>query len=265
MNSPEPVRDFDGRVALVTGASGGIGRLIALDLSKRGARVFVNGRTPDTLATVVKEIEHLGGWAAAVPGDVTVPDQAVAVVDAAAEGGLDFAVLSGAGITPTGALFKLFQDMELSDLIPNAEAHWLSKAYLAHAALRHMVPRGYGKIVALSTDAGRVPTTNESMIGASAAALMQMFRVLGREVGRFGIRTNVVSCGPVIENVPVAAAPMEGLEHHGQSVLNKLDRRRIFPVSGRDVASAVGFLLSPGGDNVTGQTWSVNGGISMVG
>ena len=81
---------------------------------------------------------------------------------------LDFGVWSGAGTTPQGALWKLFLDMSYEEFLPVIEAHWLSKAALTHAALEVMVPGGYGKIVNLCTDAGRVPTTNESMIGGAA-------------------------------------------------------------------------------------------------
>jgi 3-oxoacyl-[acyl-carrier protein] reductase len=263
---PVVTRDLAARTALITGSTGGLAKTIATELAHRGAHVVINGRHKHTVDATVAELEAAGLSASAAVGDICDPSQAIDVVDEAALGRqLDFCVLSGAGTSGAGLLFKLFKDMDVADFPGVATAHWLSKAYLTHAAVRHMAPNGYGKIVALSTDAGRVGTTNESMIGGGAAALMQMFRVLARELGPDGIRLNVVSCGPVTDTVsdlpPLADADSEA----GHRVASRLLRRRMFPVSGVDLANTVGFLLAETGDNITGQTWSVNGGISMVG
>jgi 3-oxoacyl-[acyl-carrier protein] reductase len=265
--SERPVpHDLAGCNALVTGGSGGLGRTIATELAARGAHVVINGRHNDTVDGVVAEIKATGGMASPAVGDITDPTQALAVVEQAASGRrLDFCVLSGAGTSGPGLLFKLFQDMDPGEFAGVAAAHWLSKAYVTHAAVAHMIPNGYGKVVALSTDAGRVGTTNESMIGGGAAALMQMFRVLARELGPHGIRLNVVSCGPVTDTVPELPPAEESTSAPGHKVADKLLRRRMFPVSGLDLARTVAFLLAGSGDHITGQTWSVNGGISMVG
>ena len=258
--------DLEGRRALVTGGNGGIGRVISLELARRGAHVVVNGRTPEKVDAVVAEIEALGGTASGVPGDITRPEMARSVVLHAADGGvLDFGVWSGAGTTPQGALWKLFLDMSYEEFLPVIEAHWLSKAALTHAALEVMVPGGYGKIVNLCTDAGRVPTTNESMIGGAAAGVMQMFRVLARELGRYGIRLNTVSWDPSPKSTRSSGATQLSAWRRRRRVLSKLDKRRMFPVAGLDLARTVGFLLADTGDNITGQTWSVNGGLSIVG
>jgi NAD(P)-dependent dehydrogenase (short-subunit alcohol dehydrogenase family) len=104
------------------------------------------------------------------------------------------------------------------------------------------------------------------MIGGAAAGVMQMFRVLARELGRYGIRLNTVSCGPVAEvDTFVRSNPVDRVGDAGARVLSKLDKRRMFPVAGLDLARTVGFLLADTGDNITGQTWSVNGGLSIVG
>ena len=86
--------------------------------------------------------------------------------------------------------------------------------------------------------------------------------MLERELGRYGIRLNTVSCGPVAE---VGAFVVDRVGDAGARVLSKLDKRRMFPVAGLDLARTLGFMLADTGDNITGQTWSVNGGLSIVG
>lgn len=260
-----------GRVALVTGSSTGVGRTTAFVLAQAGAHVVVNGRSAERLTPVVEKILDDGGSASAHVANLLDREQIKEMVDDTATrfGRLDIVVANGAGATELTLPWKPFHRMDPERMLDIVLSHWLGKAYLIRAALEHMIPQQYGKIVNISTDAGLVPTSGESMIGGGAAGLMQMARVVAREVGRYGIRVNTVSCGPLTDN-PIDE--IEGYRRLAEAAMAKqaTDRvspkllaRRLFPVTMADVANAVLYLVAETGDNVTGQTWSVNGGISM--
>jgi 3-oxoacyl-[acyl-carrier protein] reductase len=255
------------RVTLVTGGSGGIGRVVATCIARPDEHVVVAGRPGGTAAqVVVDEIVAAGGSASAAAADLLEPKQIKELVDGvvAEHGRLDHLVASGAGFSAAGLHFKLFTDMDPDDFSGVVNAHWLGKAHLIHAALAHMVPAAYGKIVNISSDAGRVPTPNESMLGGAAAGLMLMTRAVAREVGRQGVRINTISLGPLADVDMVRLAQLSPSGEASVAVAQKLTSKLLFPVTAVDIAAAAQFLLSPAGDNVTGQTISVNGGVSTT-
>jgi len=254
------------RVTLVTGGSSGIGKVVATRIASPAGHVVVAGRPGGTAQDVADQIVAAGGSASSAAADLLEPKQVKDLVDGvvAEYGRLDHLVASGAGFSPAGLHFKLFTDMDPADFPGVVSAHWLSKAYLIHAALAHMIPAGYGKIVNISSDAGRVPTPNESMLGGAAAGLMLMTRAIAREVGRQGVRVNTISLGPLADVDMVRLAQMSPSGEASVAVAQKLTSRLLFPVTASDIAAAAEFLLSPAGDNVTGQTISVNGGVSTT-
>jgi len=254
------------RVTLVTGGSSGIGKVVATRIASPADHVVVAGRPGGTAQDVADQIIAAGGSASSATADLLEPKQVKDLVDGvvAEYGRLDHLVASGAGFSPAGLHFKLFTDMDPADFPGVVSAHWLSKAYLIHAALAHMIPAGYGKIVNISSDAGRVPTPNESMLGGAAAGLMLMTRAIAREVGRKGVRVNTISLGPLADVDMVRLAQMSPSGEASVAVAQKLTSRLLFPVTASDIAAAAEFLLSPAGDNVTGQTISVNGGVSTT-
>jgi 3-oxoacyl-[acyl-carrier protein] reductase len=254
------------RVTLVTGGSSGIGKAVATRIASLTGHVVVAGRPGGTAQDVADQIVAAGGSASSAAADLLEPEQVKDLVDGvvAEYGRLDHLVASGAGFSPAGLHFKLFTDMDPADFPGVVTAHWLSKAYLIHAALAHMIPAGYGKIVSISSDAGRVPTPNESMLGGAAAGLMLMTRAIAREVGRKGVRVNTISLGPLADVDMVRLAQMSPSGEASVAVAQKLTSRLLFPVTASDIAAAAEFLLSPAGDNVTGQTISVNGGVSTT-
>jgi len=264
-NSPAPV-DPAAKVTLVTGATSGIGKVIAQRLAAAGATVVVAGRPGGSAPEVAAEVTAGGGRATPAAADLLDPADIRNMVDAVAaeHGRLDHVVASGAGFSPAGLHFKLFFDMDPADFPGVVNAHWLSKAYLIHAALAHMIPAGYGKIVNISSDAGRVPTPNESMLGGAAAGLMIMTRAISREAGRKGVRINTISLGPLADVDMARVAAMSPSGDASMAVAAKLKRRLLFPVTANDIAAATAFLLSPAGDNISGQTISVNGGVSTT-
>lgn len=257
-----------GRIALVTGATGFIGRACALRLARAGATVVVSGRNAAAGAEVVKEIEAAGGVARFEPADLfdpdTLVDMAQRVVDR--HGRIDVLVASGAGASRDSLGFRLFKDMERSHIDRFIQSHWLSRIHVIRAVYPHMRAHG-GSMVMIGTDAGRVATVGEALIGGATAAMMQMCRALAREFGREKIRVNVVSMSYVGDAEPRWDDGTEALLGHDRKggMLENLRKRMLFPVVCADIAEAATFLASPAAGAITGQTLSVNGGLTTPG
>lgn len=262
-----------GKVALVTGATGYIGKAIAIKLARQGAYIAVNGRNQPAGKAVVEEIIALGGSALFAPADITDSQQVKAMVnDVVSElGKLDILVASGAGASHDSLPFRLFDELDHDEIDYYIKSHWLSRAYVVQASVKHMKASGGGKIVMLGTDAGRIATVGESMIGGSTAGMMQMSRALARELGRHNIRINVVSMSyisdaePRWQNSSDALESKQDAEGKRKGMLENLRKRMLFDVTTEDIAGAVAFFASPSSDAITGQTLSVNGGLSTPG
>ncbi|MBW8463241.1 SDR family oxidoreductase, partial [Acidovorax sp.] len=159
-----------------------------------------------------------------------------------------------------------FKEMSNGDFDNYIRAHWLTRAFAIQAAARVMALHGRGKIVAVGTDAGRVATVGESFIGGATAGMMQMCRVLARELGRDGIRVNAVAMSYIWDAEPRWGPGSPALEGgHGKGMIENLRKRMLFPVHCQDIANAAAFLAGPESDAITGQTLSVNGGLSTPG
>ncbi len=273
MSTNTPALPLAGKIALVTGATGYIGKAIALQLAGEGAIVAVNGRNKQAGNAVVAEIEAQGGKAIFAPADITNGEQVKNMIDSAVAqlGSLDILVASGAGASHDSLPFRLFDELDHSEIDYYIKTHWMTRAYAVQAAARHMTRQGGGKMVLIGTDAGRVATVGESMIGGATAGMMQMSRALARELGRNKIRINVVSMSyisdaePRWHNSSAALESKEDAEGKRKGMLENLRKRMLFDVTSRDIAAAVSFLAGPGSDAITGQTLSVNGGLSTPG
>lgn len=229
-----------GRAALVTGASGGIGVAIVTALHAAGARV----------AGADRPGHPPPAEALAIEADLADPAAAKAVVGrAVAElGGLDILVHS-AGIARDGMLWKL-DDAAWSDVMRvNLDAAF----YLLREAAPLMRARGGGAIVLIASINGERGKLGQSNYAASKAGLIGLGRTAARELGRFGIRVNMIAPGlietPMTANLP-AAARKAALE---ETVLGRSGRPE-------DVANAALFLVSPMSGHVTGQVLRVDGG-----
>ena len=227
---------------------------------------MVNSRTKERIKPVADEIKAKGGRADFIAADLMDRQQVEGMVDRTVKrfGKLDILVANGAGATRFTLPFKFFHTQDPDNFEAVAIGTWLSKAWLIRKALDHMIPQKYGKIVNISTDAGLIPTTGESMIGGGAAGLLMMTRVMAREIGRYGVRINTIATGGVVDN---PRGEIEGYNlgntEASAHVSPKLQSRRLFPVTSLDMANAVLFLAAETGDNITGQAWSINGGLSM--
>ncbi len=273
-NTEAPINQpLHGKVAIVTGATGYIDKAIALKLASQGASIAINGRNKKAGNSVVKEIQTLGGIAIFAPADIMDGAEVTAMVDrvVAQFGQVDILVASGAGASHDSLPFRLFDELNHDEIEHYIKSHWLSRAYAVQACIRHMKVSGGGKIVLIGTDAGRIATVGESMIGGSTAGMMQMSRALARELGRHNIRINVVSMSyisdaePRWQNSSDALETKEDAEGKRKGMLENLRKRMLFDVSTEDIAGTVTFFAGPASDAITGQTLSVNGGLSTPG
>jgi NAD(P)-dependent dehydrogenase (short-subunit alcohol dehydrogenase family) len=190
---------FDGRVAIVTGAGGGLGRAHALLLAARGAQVVVNdlggsvdgaGASEGPAAAVAREIEDAGGVAVANTDTVATPDGGQGIVDAAlsAFGRVDI-VVNNAGILRDRA----FHNLTPADIDPIIDVHLRGAFYPTIPAWRAMREQGYGRVVFTSSASGILGNFGQSNYGAAKMGVVGLTRVLAIEGARHGIRVNAIA------------------------------------------------------------------------
>jgi NAD(P)-dependent dehydrogenase (short-subunit alcohol dehydrogenase family) len=186
---------FDDRVAIVTGAGGGLGRCHALGLAARGAKVVVNdlgsgGAPSDATRRVVEEIEGAGGTAMADGADVTNADEVAAMVARAhAEWGRVDILVNNAGILRD----KSFAKMEIADFEKVVGVHLMGSAICTKAVWGGMRDRGYGRIVFTSSASGIYGNFGQANYGAAKAAMIGLMNVLHLEGAKYDIRVNVLA------------------------------------------------------------------------
>jgi NAD(P)-dependent dehydrogenase (short-subunit alcohol dehydrogenase family) len=243
MRSPIVVRDLEGKVALVTGATSGIGKAAAVQLAAQGATVIVHGRDADRGAAVVAEIENDGGSARFVGVELGEPAEALRLAREA--GDVDILV-NNAGFAWFGPSAEL-EGKTLDQLFAaNVQAPYLLVSVLAPK----MVARGHGVIINLASRAGSVGQPNTAAYGATKAALASLARSWAAEYGPAGVRVNAISPGPVYTN----AAEREVFDSLGETtVLGRAGQPQ-------EVADVIGFLASPRASYITGTNVAVDGG-----
>ena len=242
-----------GRVALVTGASQGIGRTCALRLAKDGAIVAVAARNQEKLNELVSEITAAGGTAAAFNLDVTDEDQVKTTVKAviAQFGKIDILV-NNAGITRD----QLVMRMKRADWDAVLQTN-LTSAYLCtQAVIGSMLKRRWGRIVNITSVFGQMGQAGQTNYSASKAGLIGFTMAIAREVGSRNITCNAVAPG-FIETAMTATLS----EEFKQTAVKQIPLGRVG--SSDDVASAVVFLASDEASYITGHVLNVNGGMLM--
>jgi 2-hydroxycyclohexanecarboxyl-CoA dehydrogenase len=247
---------FAERVAIVTGAASGIGRATALDLAREGATVVVADIDISGAEKVAAEIRK-SGHAIAQQVDVTDAAQArsMAAETLKAFGRIDILV-SNAGWDRAGPFMETDEEFWDKVIAINYRGHLAT----THAVLPSMIERGWGRIVTVASDAGRVGSTGEVVYSGAKGAVIAFTKGLAREVARHGVNVNCVA--PGLTDTPLLAGISEGAERLMAAIVRSIPLGRV----GRpeEVARAIVFFASPDADYITGQTLSVNGGLNML-
>ncbi|OGD24541.1 MAG: 3-oxoacyl-[acyl-carrier-protein] reductase [Candidatus Aminicenantes bacterium RBG_13_63_10] len=244
---------LNGQVAVVTGASQGIGRAIALELAAAGAVVQAVDIQMEKLEDVVRDIQAAGGQAAPHAADVSRGDQAEAVVRAvlAAHGRID-ALVNNAGITRDGLLMRMKEEDWDAVLAVNLKGVF----NFSRAVVRTMLARRSGRIVNIASVVGMMGNAGQANYAASKAGVIGFSKSLAREVAPRGVTVNCLAPGYI------ATAMTEGLPEEVKKAFLELIPMKKFGTP-EDVARAVLFLLSDSAAYITGQVIGVNGGMYM--
>jgi 3-oxoacyl-[acyl-carrier protein] reductase len=242
---------LDGKGAIVTGGSLGIGRAVALDLAREGANVAVNYRRHDTEAKqVVADIEKMGRKGLAVKADVSNYDDAVKMFEQAREafGRVDILVCN-AGITWDGVIWKMSEEQWDRVITVNLKGYF---NYNKAAALMFKDQK-YGKIVNISSINGMRGKFAQSNYAASKGGEIAMSKSLAKELGKFNINVNVVAPGLVMTDMMENLAPEFQATALAETTLGRF-------ATPDDVAHLVSFLCSDRAQHVTGEVIKIDGG-----
>lgn len=234
-----------GSSALVTGATAGIGREVALQLAELGAEVVVHGRNPERGAEVVQEIQNRGDKARFVAANLADSDD---VRRLAAEAGPVDILINNAGVYKFGATADTDDAFFDEHVNVNLRAPYI----LVQQLVPGMAERGRGVVVNLSTVAAAVPARTGGIYGATKAGIELLTRIWADEFGRSGLRVNAVQAGPT-ETPGTAVTP--GLTD-GLGALTAVGRA----AQADEIANVIAFLASPAASYVNGAIVAANGG-----
>lgn len=242
---------LEGKTALVTGASGGIGQEIAAFLVKQGCKVALNGRREDALNEVQKQ---LGDQAVVVVGGLDDAEQTDAVIKAAEEklGQIDILV-NNAGLTRDGLTLRM-KDEDWQKVL---DVNLTSAFRLSRAVMRGMMKRRFGRIINITSIVGVTGNPGQANYCASKAGMIGMSKSMAAEIANRGITVNCVAPG----FIKTAMTDELGDAQHEKLIANIPAGKMGAP---EDIAAAVSFLASDEASYVTGQTIHVNGGMAMI-
>lgn len=246
--------DLEGSVVVVTGAGSGIGRATALRLAADGATVVAADINEDSCKETVELIGAAGFKARAAHVDIADLESVTSfhrsVMDI--EGHCDVLV-NNAGWEEIKPFLDTTQDFWNRIVSINL----LGPITVTHTFLTEMTKRGSGRIVNVSSDAGRVGSTGETVYAGAKGGVIAFTKSLAREVARYGISVNCVCPGPT--DTPAFARVPERLK---EALIRAIPLRRL--AQPEDIANAIGFFASPRSSYLTGQVLSVSGGLTMV-
>jgi len=245
---------LDGKIAVVTGGARGIGRGIALELARRGARVVVNYHSrADAAEEVVQLIKQAGGDAIAAQADVSQAGAASQLIKAALDFGGRLDILVNNAGTTRDMLLAMMSESDWDTVITTN----LKSAYnCSKAALKPMMRQKYGRIINITSVAGIAGNAGQTNYSASKAGLIGFTKALAKEVGPRQITVNAVAPGFIPTDL-TSALPKDLLD--AAVKLTPLGRLGAI----EDVAYAVAFLASDEAAYITGQVLTVDGGMVM--
>jgi 3-oxoacyl-[acyl-carrier protein] reductase len=246
-------RSLDGRVAIVTGGTRGIGGAVAAWLAEHGASVMISGRDADRLQSALKAMEGLTGRVVGLAADAARREDADRLVDAARQefGRLDL-VVNNAGITRDTLLIRMKDDDWDQVMDVNLRGAFL----MTRAAAKTMMRQRSGRIINIASTAGAMGNAGQVNYSAAKAGLIGLTKACARELAHWSILVNAVAPG-LIDTDMSAGIP----DAARQALLAQIPLARIG--TAREVAEVVGFLAGDGASYVTGQVFHVNGGLYM--
>jgi len=244
--------DLSGKTALVTGASGGIGKAIAVQLHAQGAHVVLSGTRLEALETLAAELGPRTSLVTANLGDAASVDGLMEQSEAAAGSPVDILV-SNAGLTRDGLLMRMKDEDWETVIRVNLEAYFR----LSRSAMRGMMKRRWGRIIGVTSVVGVTGNPGQTNYAASKAGMIGFSKSLAQEVASRGITVNCVAPGFI-------ASPMTDVLNETQrgAILTRIPAARLG--EGGEIAAACVYLASEEAAYVTGQTLHVNGGMVMV-
>jgi NAD(P)-dependent dehydrogenase (short-subunit alcohol dehydrogenase family) len=247
-----PTFDLTGKIAVITGASMGIGQGLAKALAHAGAKVILTARSAQALEEVAEEIRAEGGQAEVRPLDVTNTAQISTVMNEISEsfGRIDILV-NNAGIGANHAAVDVTEEDWDSMMDVNLKGLF----FCCQAAGKIMLKQGYGRIVNMSSQASVVGIVDHAVYCASKGGVNQLTRVLALEWSGKGVNVNAV--GPTFTYTPGTAERLDNPDYYN-NVVSRIPANRVAEL--QDVAGAVIYLASPAANMVTGTTLLVDGG-----
>jgi 3-oxoacyl-[acyl-carrier protein] reductase len=243
----------NGKIAVITGASRGIGRSISLALSAAGATIVAMDMDQQATEAIVAELKAAGGKALAVTGNVTVPEDAEKMIESAMKeyGRVDILV-NNAGITRDGIFLRMKDEDWDAVLTVNLKGAFLC----SRAASKVMTKQRYGRIINIASVVGQMGNAGQANYCASKAGLIGLTKSNARELAKRNITVNAVAPGFIATAMTDALSDKVKAELTAQIPLERLG-------TAEDIANAVLFLSSENSSYITGHVLSVNGGMYM--